>query len=194
VLLTVRRDGHALVWQTRTAGLEGIQAIHMGWDAYTASNVGAPSNYRTLQRQKRGFPTSGTSASEVGVFGMDGTAPQRVIRLAPLATLGMHSVLRPTTYHNALRQVGLCKDDGAHVSQHGDQNAVLLGRFESSANIAQGTVISLDVELVFESHWHPVERPHQSAILFKEGIELLGSVKRIVKKNLGQAVSVSKGG
>lgn len=65
----------------------------MGWNAYAASNVGAPSNHRTLQCQQRRFPTSGTAGGEFGVFIVNGTAPQWVIRFAPLAMSVVHVVL-----------------------------------------------------------------------------------------------------
>lgn len=98
------------------------------------------------------------------------------------------------TYHDALGKIGLGKDDGAHGFEHRDQDAILEGRAEGPPNVAQRAVVSLDVELVLESHWHAVERPHQAAILLEKGIELLGSFKGIVKEDLGQAASVSKGG
>lgn len=68
------------------------------------------------------------------------------------------------------------------------------GRPKSPPNVAQRAVVSLDIELVLESHWHAVERPHQTAVLFEKGIQFLGSYKGIFKQNLGQAASVSKGG
>lgn len=108
--------------------------------------------------------------------------------------VGVYRYLCIDTYHDALGEIGLGKDYGAHGSEHRDQDAILEGRAESPPNVAQRAVVSLDIELVLESHWHTVERPHQAAILLEKGIQFLGSLKGIVKKNLGQAASVSKGG
>lgn len=65
----------------------------MGWNAYAASNVGAPSNHCTLQSQQRRLSTSGTAGGEFGVFIVNGTAPQWVVRFAPLAMSVVHLVL-----------------------------------------------------------------------------------------------------
>lgn len=85
----------------------------MGGNAYATSNVGAPSNHCTLQCEQRRFPTSGTAGSEVGVFIVNGTAPQWVVRFAPLALSVVHLVLEAmhvvcAYMYSTLHNVGTC--------------------------------------------------------------------------------------
>ena len=91
------------------------------------------------------------------------------------------------TYHDALWQVGFGDDDRAHLLQKRHQYAVLLGRFEGAPNIPERTVIAFDIELILESHGHPMKGPDQLTSLFEVIIQRFGLSDRIVKKDLGKA-------
>lgn len=94
---------------------------------------------------------------------------------------------RVSTYHDALRKVGLGDDDSSHSFQQLDQNAVLVCWLERAADIAQRAVIPFDVELVFQRHGHTVQRPDKSSMLFEVGVQLARLLERIVEKNLRKA-------
>lgn len=65
---------------------------------------------------------------------MNGEAPERVVRFAPLERLSLMQLQvhedplvegSRVTYHDTLRQVGLCEDDSTHLLQQGHENTVL---------------------------------------------------------------------
>ena len=92
------------------------------------------------------------------------------------------------SYHDALRKIGLCNNDGSHLPQRGHYNAVVCSWFEGPSDIAKGAVITLDVELVLQRHGDAMQRPHKSSMLFEELVQLPSSFQGIIKKNFCKAV------
>jgi hypothetical protein len=79
------------------------------------------------------------------------------------------------TYHYTLRQIRLGYDDGTHLLQQRNKDAVLRSWLEGTANISQGAVVALDVELVLERYWDAVQRSHSAPIAFEELVEFTSS-------------------
>lgn len=71
---------------------------------------------------------------------MNCESPERVVRFAPLQRLSLMQLhlhvedplvkSSRVTYHNTLRQIGLCYDDSAHLLQQGHENTILSRRLE----------------------------------------------------------------
>jgi hypothetical protein len=93
------------------------------------------------------------------------------------------------TYHDTLWKIRLCNDDRTHLLQQGYQNAVLYCWLERSSDITECAVISLNVELILESHRHPMQRPHHAAVIFEESIKIFRLLQGIIKEDLGKAES-----
>jgi hypothetical protein len=92
-----------------------------------------------------------------------------------------------STYHDALRKIRFRDDDRPHAFQQGHQNAVLRCGVECTANIAQRAVISLDIELIFQSHGYTMQRPNKATILAEGCVEFLSLLKSIREQDLCQA-------
>jgi hypothetical protein len=91
------------------------------------------------------------------------------------------------TYHDALWQVRLGDDDRAHLFQGRHQNAILQSRVERSSNIAKGTVIARNIELIFQSHRYAMQRSDWASVRSKERVELTGLCDGILEQNLRKA-------
>ena len=89
--------------------------------------------------------------------------------------------LTMATYQNTLRHIRLCKYDGAERMQHFDKNGVVFCRREGSANVTQGSIVPLDVELILEGHDHPVQWPKGLFFDSEEVIKLGGLNQSILE-------------
>lgn len=67
-------DGLAL-GQKAYAGFKTIQAQHVGWDAYTPTNVCAASHNRALKVEQIALPSRRTARGKVGIFRMHCQTP-----------------------------------------------------------------------------------------------------------------------
>jgi hypothetical protein len=60
-----------------------------------------------------------------------------------------------------------------------------LGHF---ANIAESCIQTLDVELIFECHWHTVQRSDELAVFDEIVVELLCSTNGLFEADFGQTI------
>lgn len=140
-------------------------------------------------RGQQGRLATGGAAWGVGlVDGVDGEAKHGVFRLAPLVCVSaLLSSARPLpTHHDALRQVRLGQDDGAQRLEHGHEDGVGVGWSKGAADVADGRVVALDVELVLERDGHAVQRTDGRAMGGQMAVQLDGTLERVGKEDLGQ--------
>lgn len=77
------------------------------------------------------------------------------------------------THHDALRKIGFANHDGTQLPQYIYENCVFGGWFERSAGITKGSVVTFDVELIFQANRDTVERSSGLSFLSIIAIELL---------------------
>lgn len=150
-----------------------------------------------MQRQQDRFASGRATGGEVGVSRIDCEPPQRIVCFSPLGnnhrqkSRPSHVKKQSSTNQDALRQIGLRNDHRTHRLYDLDENGIFRGGFEGSTDIAQGSVIALDIELVLHRDWDSMERSLDFAGSFEFAIKLPGLLQRIFEEDLGDTVGLS---
>lgn len=95
------------------------------------------------------------------------------------------------TYHDALRQVGLCDDYRAQSFEDIDDSSITVSGTKGTSDIAKRRVQPFHIELVLERHWHSVKGTDELAILLSELIESSRLDYGVFKANFRQAVCLA---
>ena len=138
-----------------------------------------------MKCEKCSFTSSRSTWSKLWILGMGREPKERIFRFTPLqrSQLIVHILNLQRTRHYALRKIRLSQKDNAGILKNFHEIRIVCGWFERSAYIPESSIISCNVELVFQCHWYAMEWPYGLPSTGKVLIQGLSALNGSLKQN-----------